>query len=309
MMTHLARYAGGALLALWLPACMVETEPLEDEESLDVDAQSAAVRGGVDVTKRGVVNLFGCTGSMIGPTLILTAAHCFDEGTLKKTGAIYYFKPGTNPQSPPLLYDGPLKVWQHPQYSTSTPIVDRANHDFAIVQLTALPRWPGTDHGDYLDLYTDNGSDVPDELTLYGAGYNWLTAAHGDGTLRMASFDVDYVNKYRIRYEHTKDEGVCRGDSGGPYLFPGTDLIVCTESSGNHDGDFCGQDDGWGDDSGGQCTRTYPVGEHVRNATGLRCYEGNNGYKYNRCYGIPLNDLDPTYAGPAAVALQIAAVL
>ncbi len=290
-------------IAIHASAC---TEVAFDETAEEVDSTAEAVRGpdgpsGTEVDgKAGVISLgwnvggtyyHSCTGSMVGPTLIVTAAHCFDANTTSLPSAmeIRYFEPGLPASSPRVLWSGAGRVIQHPSWDGEWSNKYDADHDIAVVEIQGRTRWPGTTYRDYLRIYQDYGSRLPSSLDLYGAGFATLSG-NGIGTLRMVSFGLKNIHDWRIQLDETQTKGSCKGDSGGPYIVRGHDLLACVVSGGWHDGDYCGQDDSFLDPAKAWCARSVwgNIGETIVDNTTVECTSLNDGtYDYTRCFKLP----------------------
>lgn len=148
-----------------------------------------------------VVNIRGCTATIIGPQAVLTAAHCIREG-----GVVTFVRYGKSVRSGPCEH--------HDGYGKNKTM------DFALCK---VPR----QEGPYAVINTDhNYVKVGDEVTLMGYGCVRPGGGGGnDGVLRIGSAKVirtptnnnfDIVTKAK--------SALCYGDSGGP-AFKGQRLI------------------------------------------------------------------------------------
>lgn len=197
-------------------ACGPDTE--EVDRIVDVASEPQALAGGIDVPpatirKTGAVMLSGpigsCSGTLITPVLVLTAAHCqLAPGNDVRFG---------NLSSPP---DAQVTaVFTHPSWNDGA--CDA--YDAAIVRLNT-PLWVERDDGTLWEFYRRD---------LYRGSLSALQGSHVDvyayggiqsggggwGTLRFAAFDVQSVGTY-VEIDSIVDEYVYEGDSGGAVLTP-----------------------------------------------------------------------------------------
>jgi Trypsin len=216
---------------------------------------------------------FNCSGTLISPTIVVTAGHCtFPTG---KNGA------------PTANGSGGTDTWfsvdAEPDYTgiAAAPFIPDDNagryaHYAATLPLHGWVRGTAYPHPDYDDaafFLADAGVVIlsePIELEEYGelAGLNYLdqftgrlkahtlfeavgygltrSLPHSDegGDVRMNSQQV-IINSRGVYGQHDKSSivfsnnngtphrgGTCSGDSGGPFLRDGTNLIVAINSYG-----------------------------------------------------------------------------
>jgi V8-like Glu-specific endopeptidase len=172
-----------------------------------------------------------CTGTLISPTVFLTAAHCegadrvavtFDSSYDSKTGTTYWGKWHADP------------LYGHAQNDP---------HDIAVVVLDtpvgiAAARLP--------KLGSLDGLRVGDGITAVGYGAQSVTMGKGGATFHYADIryvatgSVNALTKSWIRASmnpSTGDGGTCYGDSGGPnFLGAGpteTNIIAGTTITGD----------------------------------------------------------------------------
>lgn len=169
-----------------------------------------------DAIARSLVTVVGvggrvCTGTLIAPTIVLTAAHCIAAGAANRV-VDYSTKP------PTLIT--PRRIATHPQYSAQAMASHRATPDIALLQLPSpmagkstsplgAPRVPIVPGARFtitgIGISSPGASDVG---TVRAAG---LVATGKPGTLQVRLVDPLTNNK-------SAGMGGCTGDSGAPAL-------------------------------------------------------------------------------------------
>lgn len=177
-----------------------------------------------------------CTGTLISPTVFLTAAHCGDDG--RKTAAVSFssrYKAGSG------TYVGRFKT--DPQYTEKSEL-----HDIAVVVFSAPivgirpARLPTAG---LLDQLEADGTLDASSFTPVGYGSVTPTGPHEDkyhysDTRRRTSISFERLTHTWLKLSldaAKKDGGTCFGDSGGPNFLggPTSDLLVATTISGDDD--------------------------------------------------------------------------
>jgi hypothetical protein len=151
-----------------------------------------------------------CTGSLIAPDLILTAAHCVQPGADYKIVEI-----GADRQP---VFTDIVFIARHPQFNLKTMLAHRATADVALLKLpkkfSARPAW----------LLPPRGRvAVGERFVIHGYG----VAMHGDGNsagrLRVATLSaIGKPGNLQLRLVDPNSGGTrpglgaCTGDSGAP---------------------------------------------------------------------------------------------
>jgi hypothetical protein len=232
-------------------------------------APGSAITGGhFDGTDHPYVGLAdngttACSGTLLSPTVMLTAAHCFSSsasafGTNSVTGA-----PIVRVSFDPSLINTPRdqRVWFYgsyyfdPQFSLGgNGLPGTATHDLALVVFTPTGCSPcgpvpaGATLGQYgtlpaRDAVSSLSANTPVEIVGFGV----QNFTRGGGTPQFGSAFTRYAGNTSLiaandRFNangfiklHANDSGVCFGDSGGPDVVAGTHTVIAVNSFDTND--------------------------------------------------------------------------
>jgi secreted trypsin-like serine protease len=169
-----------------------------------------------DGIARSVVTVVGsrgnfCTGALIAPDLVLTAAHCVAPGASYKI-VDYSDKPAK-------LLDI-RNVAVHPSFSLPTLLGHRATADVALLQLTAKGPFGGTPTATGIPQIP---VQVGARFTIAGMGVSIRGDGRSGGVIRAAALvATGRPGTLQIRLVDATTQGVrdglgaCTGDSGAP---------------------------------------------------------------------------------------------
>ena len=229
-----------------------------------------------DFSSVGMLGAWGsdfCSGTLISPTFVLTAAHCAEgvgdtEGNFTVEGQTYTTS----------------RVYVHPDWNDFVFGTDGAN-DIALYELattvtgaTPSPIFTGT-------------PQVGDELTLvgFGAGGDGNTGHNGDyGIKRVGTTPIDQVSSTLIHwsFDNNSESNTAPGDSGGPafLLVDGVYEVAGVTSGGDR------FDAGIGDNS--YDTRVDAYQDWIGQLTGGGGTPGTGFYDVTLAAGQNLTGLD-----------------
>ncbi len=198
-------------------------------------------------TANGPVNVLICSGTMISPTLFVTAAHCTDLLDELDLPAFVTLDSEFDFLAPDTLYPGQQHT--HPLFGLSFP----DTYDVGVVVLDGTGVTPTLGAGfDYPDLaplgYLDGLSRQRGhkDLTLTAVGYgSYGFASKGVNyeplyddirrvaTVQFLNLNGGYADGWNLKHSGNPGNGrgsTCHGDSGGP-IFHG-DVVVAITSFG-----------------------------------------------------------------------------
>lgn len=169
-----------------------------------------------------------CSGTLISPTVFLTAAHCAEDGErvgvtfdsdYEAGDTVYY---GTFHADP--AYPGN----QSNSHDIAVVVLDEAVEDITPAQLPEA--------GSLSDLSQDQ------RFTSVGYGAYEVTNEPGghrylyDDRRMVSSGELNAINKTWLRIsmnKNTGDGGTCYGDSGGPNFLGSTDVVAAITITGD----------------------------------------------------------------------------
>lgn len=156
-----------------------------------------------------------CTGTVIAPHAVLTAAHCIPDGVLPDIAIGENLAVATRYK--------PVAAFVHPAFDAKT-----LDHDIALLVTEAsLPAIP-------FRIASTLG-DLAPGATFRIVGYGWTSA--NDTTpaqRRMGTSQLDAIEALRL-VSHGAPSQVCEGDSGGPALYDdgSGERVIGVTSSGD----------------------------------------------------------------------------
>jgi hypothetical protein len=241
-----------ASLALAVPASAITGNFVEDHEHTYV--------GLVAVYDENGDFLHRCSGSLLSPTIFLTAGHCTDDGTgdAVATSARIWFHQDVGGQFTGTGIDPRTGYPEQcipgdPLCYESTELYNRGFDDFAgfpdtnDVGIVVLPE-PVTFQTDFAVLAEPGSLDYLATNQRRGAGPGVTYSGYGVSDIRpvqqsfrerlMATGQIQNVRNqitagYNLQLSTNRGGGrggTCFGDSGGPVLWDGTDIVVGVNS-------------------------------------------------------------------------------
>ena len=205
-----------------------------------VGAASSAIINGTDDTGdpavvmllaqvAGSMNASLCTGELVSPHVVLTAAHCVDPATIG-TGATVYVFPGAQLPASPTLAD--FLTVKETHFDTAFNANDAGSgHDVGVAILTSPLTIAPMPYNRTAIPQTMVGS--PARIIGYGITSGTDTMGTSAGTRRTAPTTLANLDNLFVDLQDGS-HNICEGDSGGPALmmFNGTERIVGITSFG-----------------------------------------------------------------------------
>lgn len=196
---------GGLVLCAWLAAVGCDRPPVGESPA----STGQGIVGGTPTTDRdSVVLIFTgagvCTGAVVAPDVVLTAAHCLDGvwGTVE----VYWGDDLVDGVYDDTRYSNEYHV--HPQYDAAT-----LAHDIGALKLSeSSPTDPIPINCDPPDA---SWVDPADPLAVVGFGMIYPDPQVGlklEAPVAFDSWDADFL------FHADPDHGFCRGDAGAPVL-------------------------------------------------------------------------------------------
>ena len=187
----------------------------------------------VMVLNRGVNRAGFCTGVVLAPRVVLTAAHCVVATANMR---VYYRGPGGEPVLREIVATA-----VHPLFHADAPAKRVVSIDLALIETSA----PLDGRFSPAPLDETGSMTIGGGLTIFGYG----VAREGDGksagTLRAAKLAARAPQSSILLWAEDPDHsgaGACTGDSGGPIVSAASGKVVAITawSAGDGHGQRCG---------------------------------------------------------------------
>lgn len=209
-----------ALLALASPAHAITNGDPDDGRHPYVGA--LVTHDGKDRKKRLI-----CSGTLVSPTVFVTAAHCLvdEPENLYVSFDAFVGAPDVGPEV--TLHPG--RAVGHPEYVDSTAPGD--THDVGLVVLD-----PPLEGAPVAQLPLPEANEAATAWDLVGYGREGFdgTAFYGGGTRHFATGAFGSLEEFKLLLDQRGTlGGSCNGDSGGPVLLGGTSTLLAVISDGD----------------------------------------------------------------------------
>lgn len=197
-------------------------------DAVAVDTDEEAIVGGIDITTDPQIvflSLGGgaCTGTLVAPQLVLTAAHCVTGSQ----GGVVSFGDGIG------QFTDQVQIFRNlPHRYYSDGVITK--FDIAFIRLSEPAPAGITPMEINLEPLTD--ADIGSQVRVVGFGVTDGEAQTGAGTKREVSLTIDELTSEHVGLGDAS-KNICQGDSGGPtILLSGGQKVIAVSSFGSN---FC----------------------------------------------------------------------
>jgi secreted trypsin-like serine protease len=169
-----------------------------------------------------------CSGTLIAPTVFLTAAHCGEDGEAVRVTFDTAYRDGDKVYAGTFQADPLYNQSQSDPHDIAVVVLDKAVRDIAPARLPAagsLASLPGSQQ------FTSVGYGAY-EVTNQPGGHQYLY----DDVRMVATGTLNSINPSWLRISmnpSTGNGGTCYGDSGGPNFLGTTNIVAATTITGD----------------------------------------------------------------------------
>ena len=198
---------------------------------------------------------YSCTGTMLSPTVMLTAGHCVEEAGVANVRTWVTFAPNVSIQSGcssrkclNKWLDDPKNGWirgtaiPHPQYNDFAGWPNAPTYDVGVVKLATAVSLPVYGELPSLGFLETIRTAAENSFTVVGYGLQgYVPAFYSDawvryvGTVKLQQLNSTWTGgstTATFTNNPGTGGGTCFGDSGGPIFYADTNVVVAVVSWG-----------------------------------------------------------------------------